>query len=119
LLAHHGENARLLAGGQSLVPMMNLRVAAPAVLIDLNTVGDLAGIRRDGDLIRIGATTRQQGLLDSELIRQHAPLLAIAARHIGHYSTRSRGTVGGSLANADPSSERRYGDDARRRFDRP
>ena len=119
MLAHHGENARLLAGGQSLVPMMNLRVAAPAVLIDLNTVGDLAGIRRDGDLIRIGATTRQQGLLDSELIRQHAPLLAIAARHIGHYSTRSRGTVGGSLANADPSSERRYGDDARRRFDRP
>jgi CO/xanthine dehydrogenase FAD-binding subunit len=105
LLAHHGENARLLAGGQSLVPMMNLRVAAPAVLIDLNTVGDLAGIRRDGDLIRIGATTRQQRLLDSELIRQHAPLLAIAARHIGHYSTRSRGTVGGSLANADPSSE--------------
>jgi CO/xanthine dehydrogenase FAD-binding subunit len=105
LLACHGENARLLAGGQSLVPMMNLRVAAPAILIDLNTVNDLAGIRRDGDVIRIGATTRQQQLLDSELIRRHAPLLAAAARHIGHYSTRSRGTIGGSLANADPSSE--------------
>jgi CO/xanthine dehydrogenase FAD-binding subunit len=105
LLARHGENARLLAGGQSLVPMMNLRVAAPAVLIDLNRVSDLAGIRRDGDVIRIGATTRQQELLESDLIRQHAPLLAAAALHIGHYSTRSRGTVGGSLANADPSSE--------------
>jgi len=105
LLASHGENARLLAGGQTLVPMMNLRVAAPAVLIDLNTVTDLSGIRRNGDLIRIGATTRQQQLLESELIREHAPLLAAAARHVGHYSTRSRGTVGGSLANADPSSE--------------
>jgi CO/xanthine dehydrogenase FAD-binding subunit len=105
LLARHGENARLLAGGQSLVPMMNLRVAAPAILIDLNRVSDLAGIRRDGDVIRIGATTRQQELLESDLIQQHAPLLAAAARHIGHYSTRSRGTVGGSLANADPSSE--------------
>ena len=105
LLERHGDDARLIAGGQSLVPMMNLRMAAPAILIDLNTVNGLSGIRRDGDVIRIGAMTRQQSLLDNELIRQHVPLMAEAVRHIGHYSTRSRGTVGGSLANADPSSE--------------
>ena len=105
LLERHGEDARLIAGGQSLVPMMNLRIATPAILIDLNTVDALSGVRRDGDVIRIGAMTRQQSLLESELIRRHAPLMAEAARHVGHYSTRSRGTVGGSLANADPSSE--------------
>jgi CO/xanthine dehydrogenase FAD-binding subunit len=105
LLERHGDDARLIAGGQSLVPMMNLRIATPAILVDLNTVGGLSGIRRDGDVIRIGAMTRQQSLLDNELIRQLVPLMAEAARHVGHYSTRSRGTVGGSLANADPSSE--------------
>jgi CO/xanthine dehydrogenase FAD-binding subunit len=105
LLERHGDEARLIAGGQSLVPMMNLRIAAPAILVDLNAVNGLSGVRGDGDVIRIGAMTRQQRLLDDELIRRHAPLLAAAARHIGHYSTRSRGTVGGSLANADPSSE--------------
>ena len=105
LLERHGDDARLIAGGQSLVPMMNLRMVAPAILIDLNTVDGLAGVRRDGDAIRIGAMTRQQSMLDNELIRQHVPLMAEAVRHIGHYSTRSRGTIGGSLANADPSSE--------------
>ena len=101
LLETHGDDARLIAGGQSLVPMMNLRMAAPAILIDLNTVNGLSGVRRDGDTIRIGAMTRQQSMLDNELIRQHVPLMAEAVRHIGHYSTRSRGTVGGSLANAE------------------
>jgi len=105
LLERLGDDVRLIAGGQSLVPMMNLRIAAPAILVDLNTVEGLSGIRRDGDVIHIGAMTRQQALLDDELIRRHVPLLAEAARYIGHYSTRSRGTVGGSLANADPSSE--------------
>ena len=105
LLERHGDDARLIAGGQSLVPMMNLRMVTPAILIDLNTVDGLSGVRRDGDAIRIGAMMRQQSMLDNELIRQHAPLMAEAVRHIGHYSTRSRGTVGGSLANADPSSE--------------
>jgi CO/xanthine dehydrogenase FAD-binding subunit len=105
LLERHGDDARLIAGGQSLVPMMNLRMATPGILVDLNTVSGLSGIRRDGDVIRIGAMTRQQSLLDNELIRQHVPLMAEAVRHVGHYSTRSRGTVGGSLANADPSSE--------------
>ena len=105
LLERFGDDARLIAGGQSLVPMMNLRIAAPAVLIDLNAVRDLTGIRRDGDVVRIGAMTRQQALLTNDLVRQCAPLMVEAARHVGHYSTRSRGTVGGSLANADPSSE--------------
>jgi carbon-monoxide dehydrogenase medium subunit len=105
LLERFGDEARLIAGGQSLVPMMNLRIAAPAVLVDLNHVQGLAGICRDGDVIRIGAMTRQQSLLDSDLIRRHAPLMAKAVQHVGHYSIRSRGTVGGSLANADPSSE--------------
>lgn len=105
LLDRHGDDARLIAGGQSLVPMMNLRIAMPAMLIDLNSVAGMSGIRRDGEVIRIGAMTRQQVVLEDELIRRHVPLLAKAAQHIGHYSTRSRGTVGGSLANADPSSE--------------
>lgn len=105
LLARHGPDARLIAGGQSLVPMMNLRLATPPILIDLNGVDGLGGIRRDGDLVRIGAATRQQDALDSALVGADAPLLAAALRHVGHYVTRCRGTVGGSLANADPASE--------------
>ena len=105
LLEHHGDEARLIAGGQTLVPMMNLRIASPAVLIDLNTVEGLAGIHHDGDVLRIGAMTRQQMVVESDVARRCAPLVVAAAHHIGHYSTRNRGTVGGSLANADPSSE--------------
>jgi CO/xanthine dehydrogenase FAD-binding subunit len=105
LLRRHGEEARIIAGGQSLVPMMNLRLATPPVLVDLNGVAALAGIRRDGDMLRIGAMTRQQDVLESALVRAHAPLFAAAARHVGHYATRSRGTIGGSLANADPAAE--------------
>jgi CO/xanthine dehydrogenase FAD-binding subunit len=85
--------------------MMNLRLATPSVLIDLNTIDALAGIRRDGDVLRIGACTRQQTTLESDLVHKHAPLLAAALRHVGHYATRCRGTIGGSLANADPASE--------------
>ena len=105
LLAQHGSEARLIAGGQSLVPMMNLRLATPSVLIDLNGVDALGGIRRDGDVLRIGALTRQQTALESDLVQRHAPLLAAALPHVGHYATRCRGTIGGSLANADPASE--------------
>ncbi len=105
LLERHGEDARLIAGGQSLVPLMNLRLAAPPLLIDLNGVAGLAGIRLDGGMLRIGAATRQQDLLDSAIVRAHAPLIAAAVRHTGHLATRCRGTVGGSLANADPASE--------------
>jgi aerobic carbon-monoxide dehydrogenase medium subunit len=105
LLTQHGADACLIAGGQSLVPMMNLRLATPSVLIDLNGVDTLAGIRRDGDVLRIGAGTRQQTALESDLVQTYAPLLAAALRHVGHYATRCRGTIGGSLANADPASE--------------
>jgi carbon-monoxide dehydrogenase medium subunit/2-furoyl-CoA dehydrogenase FAD binding subunit len=105
LLARHGADARVIAGGQSLVPMMNLRLATPSLLIDVNGIEGLAGIRCDGDFIHVGAATRQQDVLESDIVRRHAPLLAAAARHVGHYVTRCRGTVGGSLANADPTSE--------------
>jgi len=105
LLERHGDEARLIAGGQSLVPMMNLRMARPSVLIDLAAVPGLAGIRLDGTNIRIGAMTRQSALLTDPLIRRHLPLVAAAVAHIGHFQTRSRGTIGGSLANADPSAE--------------
>jgi CO/xanthine dehydrogenase FAD-binding subunit len=105
LLAEHREAARLIAGGQSLVPLMNLRMATPELLVDLNRVQGLSGIRVDGEWIRIGAMTRQREILGHPLLVQHAPLLTRAAPFIGHVQTRSRGTVGGSLAHADPSAE--------------
>jgi CO/xanthine dehydrogenase FAD-binding subunit len=104
LLNRFGDDARLIAGGQSLVPMMNLRMARPAVLIDLVAVG-LSGIRLEETTVRIGAMTRQSDLLTDATVRRHLPLVASAANHIGHFQTRSRGTVGGSLAHADPSAE--------------
>ena len=105
LLAAHGGDARILAGGQSLVPMMNLRMARPSVLIDINGVAGLAGWQRDVGRVRIGATTRQRVLQHDAAMAECAPLLAQAVRHIGHVPTRNRGTIGGSLAHADPSAE--------------
>lgn len=105
LLAEHQDDARLLAGGQSLVPLMNFRLATPGILIDLNRVAGLAGIHVDDAFLRIRTMTRQQELIDSPLVTTHAPLLAAAARFVGHIQTRSRGTIGGSLAHADPSAE--------------
>jgi CO/xanthine dehydrogenase FAD-binding subunit len=106
LLADHGaSDARVIAGGQSLVPLMNLRLATPSVLIDLNRVAGLSGVAIEGANLRIRAMTRQQELLTDTLVAAHAPLLAAAAAHVGHIQTRSRGTVGGSLAQADPSAE--------------
>ena len=105
LLARQGDDAKILAGGQSLVPLMNLRMATPATLIDINRVAGLAGIRNDGGRIRIGAMTRQKALVGHPLIDDHVPLLAKAMAHVGHVQTRSRGTVGGSLAHADPAAE--------------
>lgn len=98
-------DSKLIAGGQSLVPVMNFRLAAPALLIDLNRVAGLAGIRCEAGVLRIGAMTRQQSLLGDPLVVRCAPLLAAALPHVGHLQTRSRGTVGGSLAHADPSAE--------------
>lgn len=105
LLATHGADAKLLAGGQSLLPMLNLRVTAPRVVVDIGGIASLRGIRIDGGMMRIGALTRHADLLMSPEIAAHAPLLAKAVPHIAHPAIRNRGTIGGSLAHADPASE--------------
>jgi CO/xanthine dehydrogenase FAD-binding subunit len=105
LLAEHGERAKVLAGGQSLIPLLNFRLIHPDVLIDLNRVSELAYVRdRDGG-VAIGALTRQRALERSEAIRSRLPIVAEACRFIGHVPIRHRGTVGGNLAHADPASE--------------
>jgi CO/xanthine dehydrogenase FAD-binding subunit len=105
LLARYGGEARVLAGGQSLIPMMNFRVAAPAALIDLNRIPALAHITAEGDVVRIGAMTRQRVIEFSPVVRDKLPLLREAISWVGHLPTRSRGTIGGSLAHADPAAE--------------
>jgi CO/xanthine dehydrogenase FAD-binding subunit len=106
LLAEHGYDGKLLAGGQSLVPAMNFRLAQPAVLIDLNSVAELSYLRaaRGGGLA-IGAMTRQRTLERSELVARQAPLVHETMPYIAHVQIRNRGTLGGSLAHADPASE--------------
>ena len=105
LLAEHGDAAKAIAGGQSLVPMMNLRLAQPAELVDLGDVAGLEGIRESGGWLEIGARTRHQVVADDERVRARCPLLAEAAGGIGHYAIRQRGTIGGSLAHADPAAQ--------------
>lgn len=105
LLGRHGDDAKVLAGGHSLLPMMKLRLAAPAVLIDVARASGLSGISLDGDEIIIGATTRHADLVSSELVRTEAPLLAHAASLVGDPQIRHRGTIGGSLAHADPAAD--------------
>jgi aerobic carbon-monoxide dehydrogenase medium subunit len=105
ILDRHSEQAKVLAGGQSLVPLLNFRLARPAHLVDLNEIPGLDGVRvHDGRLI-IGAMTRQRAVETSALVRAHCPLLAEAMPRIGHVQIRNRGTVGGSLAHADPAAE--------------
>ncbi len=104
-LAEHGDDAKLLAGGQSLVPLLALRLAAPSALIDLSGVPALDYIRRENDHIAIGAMTRERAVERSEVVRDHVPLLSVAMPLIGHLAIRNRGTVGGSAAHADPSAE--------------
>jgi carbon-monoxide dehydrogenase medium subunit len=104
-LQQYGEHAKLLAGGQSLLPALNLRLLAPAILIDINNLQELQGIALDGNTLRIGALTRHAEIERNSLITTHAPLLSEAARHVAHPAIRNRGTIGGSLANADPASE--------------
>ncbi len=104
LLADGGEEAKILAGGQSLMPMLNLRLARPELLIDINPADDRPPSVADG-LLRLPALTRHRVLLEHDLVRQGCPLLAEAARHVGNVRVRNRGTVGGSLAHADPTSE--------------
>ncbi|HUC57004.1 MAG TPA: xanthine dehydrogenase family protein subunit M [Streptosporangiaceae bacterium] len=105
LLAEHGDDAKVLAGGHSLLPMMKLRLAAPEVLIDITRVAGLRGIAADGDELVVGATTRHADVASSELIRAEAPLLAHAASLVGDPQIRHRGTIGGSIAHADPAAD--------------
>jgi aerobic carbon-monoxide dehydrogenase medium subunit len=104
LLAQTGEDAKILAGGQSLMPMLNLRLAHPDLLIDINQADDRPPALEDG-LLRLPALTRHRVLLEHGLVRRGCPLLAEAIRHVGNVRVRNRGTIGGSLAHADPTSE--------------
>lgn len=106
LLAEHGEEAKLLAGGHSLIPLMKLRLAEPSVLIDLGKIGDMAYIREaDGGGLAIGAMTTYASLVSSELVRANAPALADAAAQVADAQVRNMGTIGGSLAHADPAGD--------------
>jgi CO/xanthine dehydrogenase FAD-binding subunit len=100
-----GEGAQVLAGGQSLVPLLNLRVARPARIVDINRIAGLGVLIRSGGTLRIGATVRQAALGRSALVAHRWPLLAQAVRHVGHAATRARGTVAGSVAHADPRAQ--------------
>ncbi|MEE8214261.1 MAG: FAD binding domain-containing protein, partial [Alphaproteobacteria bacterium] len=104
-LADFGEEATIIAGGQTLVPLMAMRLARPALLIDVNGIGDLQGIDLLSGGIRIKACTRQSDALKSTIIGEHVPLLAKALPYVGHAQTRNRGTVGGSIALGDPAAE--------------
>jgi aerobic carbon-monoxide dehydrogenase medium subunit len=105
LLGRYGAEARLLAGGQSLVPLLNFRLSAPAVIVDLNRAVDLAYIGEANGQVRLGAMTRQRAIEFSPLVKSRLPLLAEATRWVGHLPTRTRGTIGGSLAHSDPAAE--------------
>src|SRR5581483_7492103 len=104
-LAAHGDAAKLLAGGQSLVPLLNLRLAAPARVVDLNRVSALAFVEARAGGVAIGAMTRQRTVERSALVAARVPLLADALPWVGHAAIRNRGTIGGSLAHADPAAE--------------
>ncbi|HKC44403.1 MAG TPA: xanthine dehydrogenase family protein subunit M [Burkholderiales bacterium] len=104
-LARHGPAGRILAGGQSLVPMMNLRLVKPAVLIDINRVPGLADVRVDGGELVIGALARHAALLASEIVAAHCPLMVEAYACVAHGPIRNRGTLGGNISHADPASE--------------
>jgi carbon-monoxide dehydrogenase medium subunit len=105
LLVAHGDKAKVLSGGQSLMPAMNLRLISPELIIDLGEIAELRGIAVRGDVLSIGALTRHVDLLRSPEIAAHAPLLTEAVAHVAHPAIRNRGTLGGSLAHADPASE--------------
>jgi aerobic carbon-monoxide dehydrogenase medium subunit len=105
LLAAHGDRAKVLSGGQSLMPAMNLRLISPELIVDIGEIAELRGIAVTGDALRIGALTRHVELARSTEIAAHAPLLTQAISHVAHPAIRNRGTLGGSLAHADPASE--------------
>ena len=105
LIAEHGDEAKFLAGGHSLIPLMKLRLAQPTVLVDIGRVKDLSYVKDAGDHVAIGALTRHMDVEKSPVLTQHAPLLAHAAGHVGDAQVRHRGTIGGSIAHADPASD--------------
>ncbi len=105
LLNKYGFEAKLLAGGQSLIPMMNMRLARPQFIIDMNRIRDLSCIRNAGGKLEIGGLTRHYMVEESEVVREVCPMLAEGMRLVGHSQIRSRGTIGGSLAHADPTAE--------------
>ena len=105
LLAQHGEEAKILAGGQSLIPMMKLRIASPRYLIDVNRIPSLGGLRQEGDRLVIGALCRHTEIAQSALVRLRLPLMTDAASQTADVQVRNRGTVGGSLAHADPAGD--------------
>lgn len=104
-ILHRHEDGKVLAGGQSLVPLMNFRLARPDVLVDLSRVEELSSVREERDSVIVGAMVRQHELESSQLARTRCPLLVQALRWIGHVQIRNRGTIGGSIAHADPSAE--------------
>lgn len=105
LLTEHGDEAKILAGGHSLVPLMKLRLATPSVLVDVGRVDDLKYIRDEGDHVAIGALTRHRDVEISDVLRNDVPILAHATSHVGDPQVRHRGTIGGSLAHGDPASD--------------
>ena len=105
LLGAHGDRAKVLSGGQSLMPAMNLRLISPELIVDIGELAELRGIAVSGDVLRIGALTRHVDLQRSPEAAAHAPLLTEAVAHVAHPAIRNRGTLGGSLAHADPASE--------------
>ncbi len=105
LLATHGDDAKVVAGGQSLMPAMNLRLISPELIVDIGGIAELKGIAVKGDVLTIGALTRHVDLQRSSDIAAHAPLLTEAIAHVAHPAIRNKGTIGGSLAHADPASE--------------
>ena len=105
LLARYGDDGKVLAGGQSLVPLMNMRLARPAVIIDINRIDGLGDLRERNGILRFGALTRQRAAERSPVVAERCPLLRDALRLVGHAQIRNRGTLGGSIAHADPAAE--------------
>ncbi|HWQ35825.1 MAG TPA: xanthine dehydrogenase family protein subunit M [Blastocatellia bacterium] len=105
LLARHGDDGKVLAGGQSLIPVLKLRLAAPAAVVDIGRISDLSYLRSEGGVIRVGALATHAAIAKSPLIREACPLLAETAAQIGDQQVRNRGTLGGSLVHADPAAD--------------
>jgi aerobic carbon-monoxide dehydrogenase medium subunit len=105
ILSDEGEDAKLLAGGHSLLPLMKLRLAAPSVLVDIGRIGELGYVRENGDGVDVGALTRHRDLETNEILHRHVPLLAHVAGQVGDPQVRHRGTIGGSVSHGDPASD--------------